>query len=179
MTTPSITDPVAFGGDLLTRARQFAHQLLEALWLPPITDNQPRPDARDTFLPESHRSGAPVVSFRSLAHSSPNSSQAQTPTRPGFAAGPGVCDGKGDSANTRNIGIVGHVDVGKTALLETLHRAARPLRDPDCTITAWDHRCTNRDGDPIRDGQACWHSARSASLKTFEDTHSGWKGVLA
>lgn len=40
--------------------------------------------------------------------------------------------------------------------------------DPGCerALVDGDHVCTNRDGDPVRWGQACWTSARNAALRS-------------
>jgi hypothetical protein len=62
-------------------------------------------------------------------------------------------------------------DPTRPSVAETLVRLHDPAgwpADPACVVDPvglTGHRCRNRDGAPIREGQACWHSARMQAIR--------------
>lgn len=52
------------------------------------------------------------------------------------------------------------------------------LRANDCQIDTPGHVCVNREGDPVRVGQSCWHTARNQSLRTLAERHPRWAQLL-
>ena len=54
--------------------------------------------------------------------------------------------------------------------------AATPTHATNCLfVDDWRHECVNSYGEPVREGQDCYASARRESRRSFLEAHPTWK----